>query len=87
MRIGGTILTLRPRTPVEGFADGPDSADSASVQLAFRVPPSAIEACHAELLAAEADVIRGPTDLPDWRHRTIFFRDPEQNLLEIYAEI
>jgi glyoxylase I family protein len=26
------------------------------------------------------------TDLPDWRHRTLFFRDPEDNIIEIYAE-
>jgi hypothetical protein len=25
-------------------------------------------------------------DLPDWRHRTLFFRDPEDNVVEIYAE-
>ncbi len=24
--------------------------------------------------------------LPDWRHRTLFFRDPEDNIIEIYAE-
>jgi len=29
---------------------------------------------------------RGPTELPDWRHRTLFFRDPEDNIIEIYAE-
>ena len=32
---------------------------------------------------------RGPIlghDLPDWRHRTLFFRDPEDNIIEIYAE-
>ena len=31
-------------------------------------------------------ILRGPTDLPDWRHRTLFFRDPEDNIIEIYAE-
>ena len=86
MRLGETRLTLRPRTPESGFADGPPQTGSASVQLAFRVPLEAIEECHSELLAADAEIVRGPTDLPDWRHRTIFFRDPEHNLLEIYAE-
>jgi len=28
-----------------------------------------------------------PKDLPSWRHRTLFFRDPEGNITEIYAEI
>jgi glyoxylase I family protein len=27
-----------------------------------------------------------PTDLREWRHRTLFFRDPEDNVVEIYAE-
>ncbi len=30
--------------------------------------------------------LRGPSDLPAWRHRTLFFRDPEGNIIEIYAE-
>jgi len=25
--------------------------------------------------------------LTSWRHRTLFFRDPEGNIIEIYAEI
>lgn len=85
-RIGSTLLTLRPRMAAEGFRDGPATDNSAAVQLAFRVTPSAISTCHSQLQAAGADIVQGPTDLPDWRHRTIFFRDPEQNLLEIYAE-
>lgn len=31
-------------------------------------------------------IISGPTDQP-WGHRTLFFRDPDGNVLEIYAEI
>ena len=59
---------------------------SAAVQLAFRVPPPAVDACHAELVAKGVPIVRGPTDLPDWRHRALFFRDPEANVIEIYAE-
>ncbi|GAA0607133.1 hypothetical protein GCM10009416_50150 [Craurococcus roseus] len=59
---------------------------SAAVQLAFRVPPPAVDACHAELVAKCVPILRGPTDLPQWRHRTQFFRDPEGDILEIYAE-
>jgi len=39
-----------------------------------------------ELVAKGVPILRGPTDLPDWRHRTLFFRDPEDNIIEIYAE-
>ncbi|MDO9061811.1 MAG: hypothetical protein Q7U92_22690, partial [Bradyrhizobium sp.] len=47
---------------------------------------AAVDACHAELVARGVPILRGPTDLPDWRHRTLFFRDPEDNIIEIYAE-
>jgi len=85
-RVGAVLLTLRPRGPFIGQDDGPSIPGSAAVQLAFRVAPPAVDACHAELVAKGVTILRGPTDLPDWRHRTLFFRDPEGNILEIYAE-
>jgi catechol 2,3-dioxygenase-like lactoylglutathione lyase family enzyme len=45
-----------------------------------------VDACHVELLAEGVTIIREPTDIPHWRHRTLFFRDPEENIIEIYAE-
>jgi catechol 2,3-dioxygenase-like lactoylglutathione lyase family enzyme len=85
-RIGATLLTLRRRGAWSVCDDGPALPGSAAVQLAFRVPPPAVEACHAELVAKGVPILRGPTDLPEWRHRTLFFRDPENNIIEIYAE-
>jgi glyoxylase I family protein len=85
-RVGATLLTLRPRGRSAVGDDGPTIPGSAAVQLAFRVPPPAVDACHAELVAKGVPILRGPTDLPDWRHRTLFFRDPEGNIIEIYAE-
>ena len=85
-RIGATLLTLRPRGPSPAGDDGPATPGSASVQLAFRVPPPAVDTCHDELVAKGVAIARPPTDLPAWRHRTLFFRDPEDNLIEIYAE-
>lgn len=85
-RVGSTLLTLRPRGPSLAWDDGPAAPGSAAVQLAFRVPPHAVDACHAELVAKGVPIVRAPTDLPDWRHRTLFFRDPEDNVVEIYAE-
>ena len=41
-RVGSGLLTLRPRGPCLGWDDGPALVGSAAVQLAFRVPPSAI---------------------------------------------
>lgn len=85
-RIGATLLTLRPRAKWTICDDGERVPGSAAVQLAFRVPPPAVDACHAELLSHGVSILRQPTDLPDWRHRTLFFRDPEDNIIEIYAE-
>lgn len=85
-RVGATVLALRPRGRGPAWDDGPAAPGSASVQLAFRVPPPALDACHAELVAKGVTIIREPTDLPAWRHRTLFFRDPEDNVIEIYAE-
>ena len=85
-RIGATLLTLRPRGKWPVCDDGELAPGSAALQLAFRVPPPAVDACHAELVEKGVEILRGPTDLPNWRHRTLFFRDPEGNILEIYAE-
>ena len=85
-RIGSTLLTLRPRGLGLAWDDGSRVPGSAAIQLAFRVPPTAVDACYAELVAQGVPIIRVPTDLPEWRHRTLFFRDPEDNVVEIYAE-
>ena len=85
-RVGATLLTLRPRGPWAAWDDGPAVPGSAAIQLAFRVPPPAIDTCHAELIAKGVPIVRAPTDVPAWRHRTLFFRDPEDNVIEIYAE-
>ncbi|WP_428669070.1 VOC family protein [Reyranella sp.] len=85
-RVGAVLLTLRPRGAWSVCDDGKTVPGSSAVQLAFRVSLPAVDACHAELLARGVPILRGPTDLPDWRHRTLFFRDPEDNIIEIYAE-
>lgn len=85
-RVGATLLTLRPRGQWAAWHDGNAVPGSAAVQLAFRVPPPAVDTCHAELVARGVPILRGPTDVPKFRHRTLFFRDPEDNVIEIYAE-
>jgi catechol 2,3-dioxygenase-like lactoylglutathione lyase family enzyme len=85
-RVGSGLLTLRPRGQSLAGDDGPASAGSAAVQLAFRVPPPAIDDWHAELVAKGVVILSPPKDLPSWRHRTLFFRDPEGTIIELYAE-
>jgi catechol 2,3-dioxygenase-like lactoylglutathione lyase family enzyme len=57
-----------------------------SLQLAFRVAPSEVATCAETLKERGVSIISGPTDRP-FGHRTLFFRDPDGNVLEIYAEI
>ena len=82
--IGSTILALA--THGGRFEDPPQAPGALSVQLAFRVPPSMVAACAAELEAKGVALVSPLTDHP-FGHRTIFFRDPDGNVLEIYAEI
>ena len=86
-RVGSGLFTLRPRGRSLAGEDGPAVVGSASVQLAFRIPPSAIDDWHAQLIAKGVTILSPPRDLPNWRHRTIFFHDPEFNVIELYAEI
>jgi catechol 2,3-dioxygenase-like lactoylglutathione lyase family enzyme len=85
-RVGATLLTLRPRGTTPVGEDGDAVPGSVAVQLAFRVPLSAVDACQTELLKHGVTIVREPTDVPAFRHRTLFFHDPEDNLIEIYAE-
>lgn len=85
-RLGTARLSLRPRGAWPLCDDGVAVSDAVQVQLAFKVALDQVQACHAALLEKGVAILRGPTDLPQWRHRTLFFRDPEGNILEIYAE-
>jgi len=85
-RVGATFLTLRPRGPWRGWDDGALPSGVAAVQLAFRVSPDEVLTCHQELLDKGVEIIEPPKDQA-FGHRTLFFRDPEGNVLEIFAEI
>jgi lactoylglutathione lyase len=83
-RIGSTILALTERGAM--FDDPCPPAGALSLQLAFRVGPEEVATCAETLKERGVKLISGPTDRP-FGHRTIFFRDPDGNVLEIYAEI
>ena len=83
MKVGATLLTLRNRGRPY---DGAKLPDSAGIQLAFRVTPAEVDECHQELIKKQVDILDPPRDT-EYGHRTLFFRDPEGNILEIYADI
>ena len=83
-RIGPNTLALAVRGG--RFDDPPPPPGALSVQLAFRVPPDVVAQCAAELEAKGVALVSPLTDHA-FGHRTIFFRDPDGNAIEIYAEI
>ncbi len=66
--------------------DAPIPNGTAALQLAFRVSPEEVDLCALELEKHSATIVSAPTD-HDFGHRTLFFRDPDGNLLEIFANI
>ena len=85
-QVGSCFLTLRPRGAWLMWHDGEAVPESAAVHLAFCVSRDEVDACHAELIEKGVEVIDPPTD-QGFGHRTLFFRDPEANIVEIFAEI
>lgn len=83
LRAGSVLLTLRPRGRPY---DGPTIRGSAGLQLAFRVEPGEVNSWYRKLQQKQVEILEPPRDR-DYGHRTLFFRDPEGNILEIYAEI
>ncbi|TXB69745.1 glyoxalase/bleomycin resistance/dioxygenase family protein [Paracoccus aurantiacus] len=82
--IGGQVLALTERGMM--WNDTPPAAGQLSVQLAFRVSPVEVQHCADALLELGVEIADPVTD-QSWGHRTVFFRDPDGNILEIYAEI
>jgi lactoylglutathione lyase len=83
-RVGSTTLALTVRGA--RFNDPPPPPGALSLQMAFLVVPPAVAECAAALEAKGVELISPPTDHP-FGHRTIFFHDPDGNVLEIYAEL
>ena len=83
-RIGPNTLALA--RPSRTAGDAPIPGGSALLQLAFKVARDEVDQCANELARRGVALLSPPTD-QDFGHRTLFFRDPDGNLLEVYAEI
>ena len=83
-RIGGNTLALA--IPSRTASDRPVPVGSAALQLAFKVSVAEVDACASELVQRGVDLVSPPTD-QSFGHRTVFFRDPDGNLLEVFADI
>jgi catechol 2,3-dioxygenase-like lactoylglutathione lyase family enzyme len=79
-----TRLALRPfgreydRLPAQG--------NVSTLQLAFRVGRDDVDVCHEHLMRRGVEIVEAPIN-QSWGHRTLFVRDPEGNLIEIFAEL
>lgn len=83
-KVGANTLALAK--PSRTASDAPTPKGSASLQLAFMVAVAEVDQCADELARHGVDLVSPPTDQA-FGHRTLFFRDPDGNLLEVYAEI
>jgi catechol 2,3-dioxygenase-like lactoylglutathione lyase family enzyme len=83
-RVGGNTLALAK--PSRTADDAPIPGGSAALQMAFKVLPAQVDQCADELVRLGFALLSPPTNQP-FGHRTLFFRDPDGNLLEIYADI
>jgi catechol 2,3-dioxygenase-like lactoylglutathione lyase family enzyme len=83
-RVGGNTLALARPSLTE--ADAPMPTGSASLQLAFKVSIPEVDRCADELVRQGVDLLAPPTDQA-FGHRTLFFRDPDGNLLEVFADL
>jgi catechol 2,3-dioxygenase-like lactoylglutathione lyase family enzyme len=83
-RVGNNTLALA--RPSRTSADAPTPEGSASLQLAFKVSVPEVDQCAEELVRRGVTQLSPPTD-QRFGHRTLFFRDPDGNLLEVFADI
>jgi catechol 2,3-dioxygenase-like lactoylglutathione lyase family enzyme len=83
-RVGDNTLALA--RPTRTAADAPTPKGSASLQLAFKVSAPEVDRCADELLRQGIELLSPPTD-EVFGHRTVFFRDPDGNLLEVFADV
>ena len=83
-RAGSVFLGLRKRT--RSYDGCGTRTELPGVQLAFLVSPAEVDQCHEQLVEQGVSIVDPPKNQP-WGHRTVYFADPEGNILEIYGEL
>lgn len=83
-KVGSNTLVLS--RPGLTASDVPTPYGSAALHLAFKVSAREVDQCAEELMRMGVSLLSPPTNR-DFGHRTLFFRDPDGNLLEMFAEI
>ena len=81
--VGSTLLSLRPRGR---YYDGRRVSDGASIQISFEATVDQVDDAYRQLSRLGVDILEPPQD-QDFGHRTLYFRDPESNIIEVFAHI
>ena len=84
-KLENLTLALRPSSGAF-FTRSETDPQRTAVQLAFRVPDSEVDQWFHELSDLEVLILDPPRD-QTWGHRTLYFKDPEGNLVEIFADL
>ena len=83
-RVGANTLALA--RPMRTASDAPIPKGTAALRLAFKVSVPDVDQCADELVKKGVTLFSPPTNHA-FGHRTLFFRDPDGNLLEVHAEL
>lgn len=83
---GLAIFTSDLMAPAVGNADKEQPVGYREKSLvSFEV--SNVDETYKELKAKGVEFINEPADMPDWGMRTVYLRDPEENLIELYTPL
>jgi len=82
---GGAALSIYARAKLEPYAPGATAPGSnRCVMVEFEVGD--VDAEYARLRPRSIDWVKAPTTQP-WGNRSIYFRDPDGNLVNLYTRV
>ena len=85
-KVGFTLFVSDWMAPAVGNADKQQPvAMREKLMVSFSVDN--LDETFADLKAKGVTFITEPTDMPDWGMRTLYLRDPEENLIELFTPL
>ena len=84
MTVAGAVLSFFSTQGMESMVPGSMSAAaSGGFTLEFRIID--VDAHHERLLARGVEILKPPTTQP-WGRRSVWLRDPDGNIVNLYQE-
>ena len=82
--VPGAVLSFFSTQGMESMVPGPmAAAGKGGFTLEFQVAD--VDACHNRLLVRGVEVLKPPTTQP-WGRRSVWLRDPDGNIVNLYQE-